>query len=898
MPESRPENFSEPVPQPGGIDFGELLDQFEREQLRDLERDTEQRAQEGAAREDKQTPVTRRPKRPAPSNVASPEILVDGETDLEAQRDRAQRLRSSPEMRALFSIIQGDPSLRQSIRVVTERSREFKDNVIKEIEYFSESDDFFKQNANESERFRNFTSLFAALRLNNRTSELLDIAERHAFERDRQNLLRKIESGDNYVPELVIGSGPAAANYLSTRKELLPSQPSLSVSKELGGEFNIAQQGLWRLNSRNRPASRDLSPVPGTAGSLNELGKFAVVHPSDYGNEAYQSQLKLGEAVRDNLLLVGNTIGRIEVVSLKKSKNKKAAIEVLTRDLDTGEESNILTDRVVELGGIGISKSGLDLSDSETIEILYESDEQLRKGENPVVADFNDRIRIAGDKSNDFPLRGLKRHIVIGDKDGSYVWWGLLKGYEPQPGKTVRQIDNIESITIIGDNAPASREEFIKMARPRYAVTGNELPRESDPNYYFTSVGLKGRAKRLRRSPNGVIVEYEDRDGKVFRVEGDSVTTVAGFDEDPTAYRALGNEVIRGNENIRARSRDIVSHDGSIIYYRRTNRISLEIITTFQTEFGRVLRYKETFRDSRSQESEFVIDSIETVIKGDSNIPTSEDGSMPNVQWELFKRINLNPGQIDRVEYAGGTPPDQKVVYDTRNPDIPIAVQVGDLPVYKAGAGARLPLPARIKNSAAKIPENSASLFVTSEPVTALARMFVDEDMVVDRELKSMLAEKAEEKSIVLDRRRRSLKVIKFDIFASGKELPTDIIPEDILKELIGSTWYNYRFPAEESEFTIVVEQIKTGGRPQFSVTAYPSVYGLGAGRTMLDGLMDDKDMQALLIRLTDRRNNPSESVEITMPLVLRPERSIGDDKEVYKQVDTGNIKYSISRRK
>lgn len=851
-------------------DFGDLLDQFEREQ---------------AALEDEQE---------------SPREPTLGERDREAQRSRANRLRDKPALRSLLTMVQRDASLRRAVRVMTQRSGEFKDGVAEDFidilpyDEIKESPVFAKSSyVAERERFRNFTALFSGLRLNARTSEMLDVAEQRTIEEDTRELWERIESGDNFVEDLVIGSGPAAANYVSTRKEFRPQSPSLSVSKDMGGEFKISQRPFWRLNSRNRPVNRNISPVPGTEGSLNEIGKYAVVQPSDLGNDAYQDQSKLGDATMDNLTLLGNNMKDIEVKDMRGNKNGEGILEVELYNTKLKKTAFLRTNRLTELGGPGEDRINLDLNDSETVDILAEAYETLSRGERPQVMTFKEAARFFGDETNDYPFQGLDKVIIVGDKDGGLVDLGSLKGYEPALGKTVRQIDNIRSVVLVAKDAPESREELLSRVRPRYAVVGNELPRENNPEAVFTTRGVKAVGKRLRRDGDLIVLESEGESGQIIRESGDLIILANGVsDTNEKIYRGLNNETITDPDEIQQRRFDIIEHPGTVIYYKKGPRTKLEIIDTIQTERGRELNYVEYFKNNTSSQTRLVLDTVQEL----------EQGITTPKQRRLFAALNLNPRQVDRVEYAANIAPEQKKVYSPDRPeDEPIAVQWGDWPVYRAGAAARLPLPERIKGVAAQIPENSASLFVSSENVTALAKMNAEADNRKPAQEQSLTANEISTELVNLPNFKEGrFTAFEYEVIKKEAErgLPTDANLDDRLNIIIGDLWSKYRFPDTLFAVKLSISQADiSDNKEKIRFTVFTDPLLPPAYKKIINELMNDVQLQKIAYRLTERASNSSGLVDITIPLVRPLSPSREQDKGKNRQVAVGSIRSEMQLR-
>lgn len=823
---------------------------------------------------------------------------INPEIDKQAQQNKAERLKESPAVRAVLENIATQPDLKNSTAPLLSKAFDIKYGTIAEI--YPASDSFggsgagvFESDPVEVERFRNFAPLFSAIRSSERTSQMLDVATDLTIESDSEKFWDEIRGGNNYIREIVIGSGVAAANYLSTKAVFSEKQETLSISKDFGGEFGLAKQPLWKLNSRNRPSNREKSPLPGTEGSLNELGKYATVQPSDYSHDAYQTQLDLGHAVKDNLLLLGNTLSGVEIRSVRRHTNpdKDGILLVEVYNIKTKERAFISTDRIVELAGIGEPVYGLD-RDPESFNIVNEELSELEKGGKPKVLHFNYLIQMLSDPERPFPLDGYKDIVIVGDRDSALVALGIITGYEPSPGKTVRQIAQKPNIKIIAPSAAKSRGELLGKLRPRYAPVANEFNRE-DQSYDYTTSGVRGRARQLRRRGDQIQVVIEERDGGTDIERADLVIFTTGFTEvNNDIYRPLMNESIIDKDEINNRARDIINHPLSVIYYKSGPIDQVEIMNSINTPEGWEIMLQERYRDGRVVDvkrtlpiaivPEFVGDTDEVDEKTQKALDEQEKA------YKAFKGVYFNTDNIIKVEYNSGIAPDDFII--TGEDGEGIAKKRDKFPIYRAGAAANLELSRRIRGAAAAIPENAKSIFVTSEAVTELARNLADRDNGKPEKRKGLFSKDFQEEPVELEAVKLTQEITASQISApeGKKTLPIDINSRDILNVVVPAALGDFKFPTNVRSITLQVEE-------GMNLTLKSNLSEISASK-VLSALLENDTLLELIARLTDYKNNKSKGIEISIPFkevrVKKPQ-AVANGKipsMIEKRIDSGNI--------
>lgn len=803
---------------------------------------------------------------------------INLEVDKESQRAKAGRLRDAAPLRAVLDIVASDSDLRRNTAPLLSKAEEFKLGTIRLEDQFGID--------SQMERFRNFTPLMAALRSNERTSQLLDLATDIVIEQDRNNYWEKIKNGEDYVREMVIGTGANTANYLSTRAVLSERNSSVAISSDFGGEFSLVKEAAWNLNSRNRKTDRDIEPIPGTEGSLNELGKYATVQPSDYGYSAYQNQIDLSHAIKDNLVLLGTSMAEVKVVEVARNTNpqKKGILKIKLQNLENEEFAYIYADRTVEISGVGEPLYAYtDTSDVETSDIIAQEKEvfESKKGK-PKVLHFNDFIQYSHQPDNPFPLEGIKDVVIVGDNDSALVAWGILMGYEPVPGKTVRQITETPRITIVAPDAPTSREEMLSKVRPRYSQVANELLRDKDEQAFYTTRGRKGKVKSLdvTNATGKECIDVQTTAGTIE--DADLVIFATGFKEaNQDIYRPLNNELITNKQEIKNRLTDIIYHEGSKVYFRGNRTIEIMNLE-LSPENGQVVTFKETDRDGRSVEGKFQLVTPRELQAGENNGET----------LELFKKTYFDINSITKVEYESGIAPEDIVIKDKDG--TPIAKKRDGAPVYKIGASAKLPLKPKIRGAAASIPENAASIFVTSETVSEVARFFSEKDNKAEYpETFTETPTVKETKQLEYINQTKTSSELSFAIPDVKNTLPLDLSTRDAIKVAIRTLLAPYTFTTEVKDISILYYKLEDK-KNEFGV-AIKSNLTQNSNKEILNALNEDPLFMELALRAINYKGGARKPLEITIPFTTEL-RSDSETEETVKRakIDTGNIDYKL----
>lgn len=490
------------------------------------------------------------------------EIVTEDSSILhtEAMLEKSRRLRESSGFRSLTEMINTDPDLSYEYRLVTERAPEFKAEL-----------------QQGDEKHRMFTPLLSAILLSEGANDLFNVVIDREVAEDSRFIENQIDLGNDYVPEIVVGSGVHSTIWNIVRHMILPNDPGLTTEQSIhvGGQFAQYKRPLFRKNDRQRKELRDKPHVPGTDQSLTTFTEYAAVQPSDFGGESYPYQDSTATAARVNMFLTGRCLAHTDIQAVLLNPEfgintpDKPRYIVEAFDMTLKRVREIKTDRVVFPTGVGKEATRLNERDLQTKQILKQEKEKVNRGEEAVVygsVDFNIRL---GDETKPFPLRGIKKVILSGEGDSTFVIAGLLLGYESQIGKTTTQLDSIEEIIWLGQSIP-SKEEVMACIRARYHWVGLDFPREKFEEYYHRIKPVPDvRSSRLERIENGIrVIAINSESDFETSYEGDVFVHAHGFEDDTDKILApLSNVIFKGEEITPSIFDAAIIRPGSQVYY-------------------------------------------------------------------------------------------------------------------------------------------------------------------------------------------------------------------------------------------------------------------------------------------------------------------------------------------
>lgn len=413
------------------------------------------------------------------------------------QAYRSARLRANPSFLALCDVIRADPDLPRPLKTFLARRAEFitQGGQPRALEPFWEE-------------IRRMTGLLAGFATDPALRALCELALERTAARQTRTLWSRLKTEVPYVPELVVGAGPHAANFCCALAILRPDLLPLVVERRerLGGQFAVPAGAAWRLNSRARPAAEDRRAAPGTGQALNAIGAYAPVQEADLTGQSYAAQDRLALAIRLSLwlscqALVGtafverypNNAEIRERLGLPAKPSPPGRYLIALEQVASGERRYLATDTILFAGGLGAAKTAF--RDSASRQVLIAERDRERRGLPARYIPGDAFLTRLTDPNTPFPLRGLTRVIVVGGGDSAKVVIEALLGYGPPAGCSVNTLDRVGEVIWIGQQA-ATREAFLACERPRYHLLALEFPREGGAS---ASARIRPIAERAAR---------------------------------------------------------------------------------------------------------------------------------------------------------------------------------------------------------------------------------------------------------------------------------------------------------------------------------------------------------------------------------------------------------------
>lgn len=742
---------------------------------------------------------------------------------LEAQKARADSLRSNPTMQVFFHLLRSEPDLWREMIPVLERRAEF-----------------LKKSTFKGEHHRDFAPLFAAINLDPRIRELAEETLDRTFAVQSAFYKEQLQAGNNYVPELVVGTGVHAAIYSSAKLTRHPENPCFCVdlNPRVGGQFAQAEGEGWLINSRERPEDVAERNLPGTKGSLNTL-LFGTLQPADIALSAYGPQTDIAIPTRVDHLLSSRVALGLEVTRFRKSQDPDTRYIVEMADAVTGQRYLVRTDRVILSTGIGEPITGLDETDPMTVRLLQD----------PRVILGPEFHKKAANKKERFALKDYRRMIVVGPGDNGKTVIERLLGYGPRTGKSSATLDWVENVTWIGQEA-LTKEEFEEQERQRYRNLGLEFPREG-LDYYSRIIPIRARATRLEEAGDNirVIYKYEDPitgEVKEAAVEGDHVVLSPGNrDRTDELVKELYTQTIDDKTKIA----DYVAND------------RFEVGTVFRFKSGNI-RACEVIE----------VRTVNGIKRGKLNYYVSNGGSFTvDVFLELKGLAGANqietPGQALATEF----------VYDPEeNLSQPIASKYVGQEIYKVGPAAKIPLSKEERSQSPalqKIPQNAVAIFRSAKQTARLAIINGQADaegiqkpgLNIQRPKLEIIelppAQQSEETFSTI-----SLQVNK----QFGDEgFAVNFSRADALRLAVGERLYSYQFPPTISSLTLNIARYGDAlEKPDYGflvsldreLPSTPEYHGV------MQGLLADPIVQKVITELTDQRVTSSQQAQIRIP--------------------------------
>lgn len=790
----------------------------------------------------------------------------------EAKKAKADRFKESVQFQALMKLIKSDPDLNEEYQVVVKRRDEFK-NIQKSGRYSAEDKIQDKDNVagkklledrlkaiKNNERHRDYTAMLSAIMLSPRLRALMELMLDHSTEEYSKQIKTRMERGEeNYVEEIVVGTGVYSTILATTRQMYFPENPSLSIEalRHTGGQFAEYGGDAFQLNSRTRPEQRDKPYLPGTEQALNTFEEHAVLQPADIESLTYSPQSSVSDPARMNFFLAGRAITDAKLEKIRKNNEGglgKYILEVF--DKETGKMLTIKTDRVIFSSGLGVETANLDRNDTRTQTILREEKSAFEEGKDAKVMSFKElSIRLA-DNTNPFPIRGMKTVAVSGSGDSSLVAMGLMLGYERRLSKTPMQIDRVEKIYWLGAKCP-TKEEFVQNVRTRYARVGLDLPRKDIEDYYSRIVPVQEvKANRLSRSGDKILVE--DSSGNVYEV--DHYIYAHGFEDEKNSivsgvsaliYQADRFESLRLNDPFR-----FYGKGSQFFYEKEAPYKSIEVAESNSVRGQYFLKLK--------------------LIDQENNVSFVR---VSNQDKEADQYLNSK--KLKRIEIATDLLKSEDEVRSQKDRTIAIAKNYTGEEIYTVGVAAKItPTQKEKERSEAvkRIPENSASIFLSASKVKEFAEIKAMEDIRNKKEIRSKALRFEVEKDVVLEplkenNTRIGDKKIILELDKVSK-LPLEGNSLDILRFAVAESLEKYKFPANISELNLLVSRADISKsetdidnpKSELTFSVFEKIRQKGYEKMIVE-LIDNDLVQAVCEKITRLNSNRTQNVEIRIPI-------------------------------
>lgn len=241
----------------------------------------------------------------------------------------------------------------------------------------------------------------------------------------------------------------------------------------------------------------------------------------------------------------------------------------------------------------------------------------------------------------------------------------------------------------------------------------------------------------------------------------------------------------------------------------------------------------------------------------------------------LVDHVVLATGYVDRTDeivQVGAADGEQETVTD--DDGMPIAKRYAGTEVYKAGPNTQLELTDVKRNDSPAMQrmdvKRTVAVWAFADETEALARKLAAAD-VAEGNPDDMLSDLRTPEPVPLPELRPAAEpsplYIAMQELSSRDRLPAGVSGEDVLRFAVGEHLAGYAFPKDTEGFKLHVQRA-TNGAPQFTVDITP---GTACQQEeycrMLRELMNDRVMQDMLQRLTEKRVSRRQQVDIDIPL-------------------------------
>ena len=329
---------------------------------------------------------------------------------------------------------------------------------------------------------------------------------------------------------------------------LLAQNPNLRTTTidggKLGGQFrSYGTRAAFGGNSRNhRPFIVDEPSLPGGIGTLNPMGKNAVIHFAQFTGTTGFKPTDLGDGIAtngfvgaENMMLDSNVVGLRDI----RQKGARAPLwQTIAIDNETGQEHRTVSPMVVIPAGLSRKFKFADAEKYKGTDNLYS---------------WADVIRMFADETNNFPMNPFigKRIGIIGSKDSGINIAKLLCRLAPEEcyGFSVSQLGGPSSIEWFGTDF-IDRDSFCGANRPFNHDLGQFIVRDSQ----------NPQLSEIIRPNTEKVQNLSQRGNGTWDVQTGTTTSTVDIVIDCAREKAIDPALLSEDESLR-RDQPVISYD-------------------------------------------------------------------------------------------------------------------------------------------------------------------------------------------------------------------------------------------------------------------------------------------------------------------------------------------------
>lgn len=464
-------------------------------------------------------------------------------TEMDAQHRRAERVRRTP-VGSLIAAIRTDLDFWSpfAAQLIPKKNKQWPERTPArerlEALRFDDPD----------ERTRTYVPILAPILRDPRLAPLANEAlERAAKQITAEGL---VELRDPSVGGInIVGTGPhgqilgselaamefdnRGRNGQSDSEDVVDGIASIATDarEHLGSFWATAFYPVHKTNSRIRRWTKSLPSRAGTEADINRRGR-GVLHEADTDNGSqYATNDKWGRDFALNGLLDFDKVATgAQLLFLKQSRRNSGALTATYR-LPSGEIIRKDFAATALMTGLGDAISGFDETDFETQDILREQSQLPLEQRRVLLMDAYLKLR---SQMTDGEFWSEMTDVsLVGKKDSGKVVANDVAGAEAAEFTLSRNLRQSVQLWWHGQDL-RSKEAYGADSRFRYVPAGSNLPREIDPEYFYSTTPVPGQARRLEREivnnrSTGRIIVVTVENGVVKRTPSDMVICATGF---------------------------------------------------------------------------------------------------------------------------------------------------------------------------------------------------------------------------------------------------------------------------------------------------------------------------------------------------------------------------------